>query len=124
MKTFLFVAAAATLVHASAAARPSESLGRLTGDQVVKIWIKQAGKEFTGDQQLEREFVSGYLAGAADAAEGVAWCDTLKVKAHEIDAEVVWSMKAMPLDRLKTKEGAKFIVEILADRFPCKQVEK
>ncbi len=124
LKLIFFAAVLGMLLHNTVAAGPRESLGRLTGDQLVKIWIKQDAVEVTADQRLMREFVSGYLAGAADAAEGISWCDPLTVKAHEIDAEIFWSMKDMQSNLLKRKEAAKFIVEILAKRFPCKKVKK
>ncbi|MCC6071570.1 Rap1a/Tai family immunity protein [Massilia sp. GCM10020059] len=73
----------------------------------------------TAQQQYDLQYVDGYLAGVADATEGKEWCDTHKVKAHEIDAYLVWALKDMPPEQLQRTAAAKLMVALLAKRFPC-----
>lgn len=102
-------------------AQPTGAPGRLSGSQAVERWIGPSKFDRTEAQQYELQFVDGYLAGVADATEGKEWCATQKVKAHEIDAYLVWSLKEMRADELQRTAAAKLMVALLAKRFPCTQ---
>lgn len=102
-------------------AQPTSAPGRLSGSQAVERWIGPSSFDRTEHQQDELQFVDGYLAGVADATEGKEWCDTHKVKAHEIDAYLVWTLKEMRAHELQRTSAAKLMVALLAKRFPCTQ---
>ena len=115
--TLAFLAAITTFSYAQPVGAP----GRLSGAQAVERWVGPSKFDRSAAQQYELQFVDGYLAGVADATEGKEWCDTHKVKAHEIDAYLVWTLKEMRADELKRTSAAKLMVELLAKRFPCTQ---
>lgn len=102
-------------------AQPINAPGRLSGSQAVERWIGPSKFDRTAHQQYDLQYVDGYLAGVADATEGKEWCDTHKVKAHEIDAYLVWALKDMPPEQLQRTAAAKLMVALLAKRFPCTQ---
>lgn len=106
-------------ICSSSYAQPRGAPGRLSGSQAVERWIGPAKFDRTPAQQYDLQFVDGYLAGVADATEGKEWCDTHKVKAHEIDAYLVWTLKGMPNGDLQRTAAAKLMVALLAKRFPC-----
>lgn len=113
--TLALLAAVNSLSHA----QPTGAPGRLSGSQAVERWIAPANSDRTLAQVHELQFVNGYLAGVADATEGKEWCDTHKVKAHEIDAYLVWTLKEMSAGDLQRTAAAKLMVALLAKRFPC-----
>ena len=79
---------------------------RLTGAQLLF--------QFEQDPRYAR----GYLAGAADAAQGRSWCDTGRVKSVELDGIVIAGLKALPMQQ-RQGDAARLAVAILASRFPC-----
>ena len=102
-------------------AQPIGAPGRLSGSQAVERWIGPSKFDRTAAQLYDLQYVDGYLAGVADAGEGKEWCDTHKVKAHEIDAYVVWALKDMSTEQLQRSAAAKLMIALLAKRFPCAQ---
>lgn len=110
-------------INTSLFAQPTGAPGRLSGSQAVERWIGPARFDRTPAQQYDLQYVDGYLAGVADATEGKEWCDTHKVKAHEIDAYLVWTLKEMPAGELQRTAAAKLMVALLAKRFPCTQAK-
>ncbi len=79
---------------------------RLTGAQLL-AQVKQ-----------DPRYASGYLAGAADAAQGRLWCDTGRVKSVELDGLVIAGLKAAS-EKERQGDAARLAVAILARRFPC-----
>lgn len=63
--------------------------------------------------------MDGYLAGVADSTEGTAWCNTHSTKVHEVDAEVMGVLKALPPSQASRAVAAKLAIAALANRFPC-----
>lgn len=120
MKLPIALALVATITNLSHA-QPINAPGRLSGSQAVERWIGPSKFDRTAQQQYDLQYVDGYLAGVADATEGKEWCDTHKVKAHEIDAYLVWALKDMPPEQLQRTAAAKLMVALLAKRFPCTQ---
>lgn len=67
----------------------------------------------------DRHYLAGYMAGVADATEGKAWCSNGKIKAGEIDSEVLGELRKMPGDMLK-ENAATLIGRVLKQKFPCR----
>lgn len=119
MKSLLLLALAVTLPCNS---QPNTIVGRQTGQHLVEQWFTAAAKPISQRTSADIEamrFAAGYLAGAADATQGKAWCYTRLVKAHEIDAELMLAMRELPPDQLSTRAAAEHVVSLLAKRFPC-----
>lgn len=116
MKSVLLLVLAVT--HLSLQAGPI--FPRMTGAQVI---------EFTGPRPastpgqakwnfLEEQSANAYIDGVQDAAQGSAWCDTGRVKPHEIRDDVILALRKLPADRLKGS-AAPLIIEFLRKKFPC-----
>ena len=120
MKSTLLLLMLAASIPVSLAAQ-TLTHGRLTGAQIVERWTSPSsdGSDRTPAQILAREYVDGYLAGVADATEGTAWCNTYSTKVHEVDAEVMGVLKALPPSQTSRTVAAKLAIAALANRFPC-----
>lgn len=119
MKQFLPLMLAALLPIAALA--QSTAPGRLSGTQIIERWTghKAGGEARSPADILARQYVNGYLAGVADATHGTAWCNTHATKPHEVDAEVMWAIKALPAEAGRGVAAAKLVVAALAKHFPC-----
>ena len=113
----LLAAAIPPTLHAQITAH-----GRLSGTQLVERWTSPDAnsRDRSPAAILAREYVDGYLAGVADASEGVAWCNTHLIKTHEVDAEVVGVLKSLPASQASRTSAAQLVVKALALRFPCR----
>ena len=93
---------------------------RLSADQLIAYYQEGPAKGAMADAVflLDQRYAKGYLAGAADAAQGRQWCDTGRLKTVEIDAHIVAELKKLPA-RARQGDASTLIVAILARRFPC-----
>ena len=125
MKPTILPLLLAAAIPASLAAQPSAA-GRLSVAQAIDRWTSPPadGSDRTSSEILAREYVDGYLAGVADATEGLAWCNAHSTKVHEIDAEVMGVLKSLPPSQSNQTVAAKAAVAALARSFPCKGVRK
>ncbi|WP_454764135.1 Rap1a/Tai family immunity protein [Cupriavidus campinensis] len=87
----------------------------MTGEALVERYGKTGTDLFT---LRDQSFLDGYLAGAADAAEGKAWCNTGKVKRGEIDSYIVGEIRDVRPEDRRTN-AAPFVISALKRKFPC-----
>jgi len=88
---------------------------RLTGQELVERY----GKAETDLHTLrDQSYLDGYLAGAADAVEGKAWCNTTKVKRGEIDSMIVEAVRELGPEAQRSN-AAPLLIAALKRRFPC-----
>ncbi|MGO4765322.1 Rap1a/Tai family immunity protein [Cupriavidus sp. 2KB_3] len=88
---------------------------RLTGEQLVERYGKTGTELFT---LRDQSYLDGYLAGAADAGEGQAWCNTGKVQRGEIDSYVVGEIRDVRPEH-RRGNAAPLVTSALKRKFPC-----
>jgi len=93
---------------------------RLSAERLIADYQEAppAGQAADPAMLLRQRYARGYLAGAADAAQGRQWCDTGRIKTVEIDAQVIAELKKLPA-RARQGDAAILVVSILARHFPC-----
>lgn len=119
LRAFSVTAIALITLTCSAGPPTPHDPGRQSGAQVVAKWLGEKNEQKTPAELHETQFIDGYLAGVADATEGIDWCNKRRTKAHEIDAFVVWAMRDLPKREQETSRAAKLMVQLLAERYPC-----
>jgi hypothetical protein len=87
----------------------------MTGEELVERFNKSAAAPWT---ERNNEFLSGYLAGVADASVGKDWCDTTRVKTIEIDSDVLEQLRGLRPENRRTN-AAPLVVSALKKKFPC-----
>lgn len=93
-----------------------KSVPRLTAYDLVERMSKTDERDST---ILEKNHISGYMAGVADASQGSKWCDPGNVKRDEIDSFVLGELRKIPKDQSRMS-AATLITELLKQRFPCR----
>lgn len=119
-RAVLIVALVSFILHSGAAA-PRKPVPRLTGQEFVERYFNSVNipaSQQSAKMLVERELALGYMAGAADAAQGHAWCDKGRVKTIEIDSGLAHEMRKLPAQALG-RDAASLIIDLLKKRFPC-----
>jgi hypothetical protein len=125
VNAFLAVAFTATFTiayDANSHTGPSNTFPRLTGQQLVAMYVLPPGTHSVFDlnaaQQRDRDLAKAYLDGIHDATEGVTWCFRGKAKPHIVDSHVIQALQALPPEKL-AGSAATLVIDFYRERYPC-----
>ena len=91
-----------------------------TGESLVRDFLGPPGHqgELRGQDYLEHEAARGYIDGIKDATQGTGWCYAGRIKPHELNFELVETIRGLPASARKGN-AAPLVVNALRAKFPC-----
>ena len=118
----LLTATLALAIVTPCSAQHKKTFPLFTGQQLVDMVAAPPGainlSQLSVAQQIAHDRASHYLSGVRDATEGVAWCNSGRLKPDALEAELIWTLRALKPDQLTGGAGP-IVVGILKDLMPC-----
>jgi Rap1a immunity proteins len=102
-------------------AQPVKIAPRMSGQMLVDQYLGPPGStagKLSGPDFVAQQAAKGYLDGIHDATEGRVWCYSGRIKPHELNFSLVWSLKDLPKETLKGN-AAPLVVSLLSKKYPC-----